>query len=93
MYNAAKGTTRVYVGKESGFPPVEIAPSSGSDDVANNGGVAVEILKSTETKRQLVPSYGMNITKLTHTHRTPGTIPGGYTKPVPSRRPDVQPYT
>ena len=53
----------------------------------------VEILKSTETKRQLVPSYGMNITKINHTPRTPGTITRGYTKPVPLRRPNVRSYT
>ena len=53
----------------------------------------VEILKSTERKRQLLPSNYTNITRITHTHRAPGTTPRGYTKPVPSRRPDVQSYT
>ena len=55
----------------------------------------VEILKRVKTKRQLLPSYSTNITTklVTHTHRTPGTIPRGYTKLVPSRRPDVQSYT
>ena len=55
--------------------------------------INVEILKSIETKRKLVLSYGMNATKINHTHRTPGTIPRGYPKPIPSRIPDTQSYT
>ena len=56
--------------------------------------ISVEILKSTETKRQWLSSYGTDVPKITHTYRTPsGTIPRGYTKPVPSRRPDVRSYT
>ena len=42
----------------------------------------VDILKSTETKRQLVSSYVMNITKLRHTYCGPGTKTGEYTKLV-----------
>ena len=50
----------------------------------------VNILKSTETKRQLVPSNGTDITEAKHTHRRSGTIPGECTNPIAPRRLDTE---